>query len=515
MINRSRVQWLGLLGAPVLAVLVYLSLPDSYIGTAGETVALTHAGRATAATGVCMAVWWLSEALPVYATALLPLALFPITGATTIHEAAAPYGHELIYLFMGGFILALSMEKWGLHRRIAFSALSFVGTVPGLIVGAFMLITALMSMWVTNTATTIMMLPIAVSVIGLMGGGSQDDDPTVHGRAKLAGDRNFVLCLLLGIAYAASIGGIGTIIGTAPNLFLVSFIKNQLGVEISFVSWMAIGVPVTLSFLPLTWLALTRFVFPLSIKKIEGGEALIRDARSKLGPMHRGEWWTLAVFLLAALFWIFRPLLAGIHFGGWQPFAGLTDPGIAITAALLLFVIPIDIENREFVMDWDTAVRLPWGLLVLFGGGLSLAAAIDNNGVSQFLGSLSGLAAGMPSLLIVLIIVALVIFLTELTSNTATTATLVPILAAVAPGLGLDPLVLIVPAGIAASCAFMLPVATPPNAIVFGSGLVRIPDMSRAGIWLNVLGIGLITALMYLVAMPFLGVKLAFLTGGS
>jgi len=278
---------------------------------------------------------------------------------------------------------------------------------------------------------------------------------------------------------------------------------------------MAIGVPITLSFLPLTWLALTRFVFPLSIKKIEGGEALIRDARSKLGPMQRGEWWTLAVFLLAASFWIFRPLLAGVHFGGWQPFAGLTDPGIAITAALLLFVIPIDIENREFVMDWDTAVRLPWGLLVLFGGGLSLAAAIDNNGVSQFLGSLSGLAAGMPSLLIVLIIVALVIFLTELTSNTATTATLVPILAAVAPGLGLDPLVLIVPAGIAASCAFMLPVATPPNAIVFGSGMVRIPDMSRAGIWLNVLGIGLITALMYLVAMPFLGVKLAFLAGGG
>ncbi len=515
LISRSQIQWWGMLSGPVAALLIYLLLPDSYTTAADKWVPLTQAGRATAAIGIWMAIWWLTEAIPVYATALLPLALFPLTGAATIEETASRYGDDLIFLFMGGFILALAMEKWGLHKRIAFSALTLVGSDPRRIIGAFMLITAFISMFVMNTSTTIMMLPIAVSIIGLLGFRGRDNEGPEQTKATHDEARNFSLCLLLGIAYAASIGGIGTKIGTAPNGILLAFIKDRLGIDISFAQWMAIGVPVVLAFLPLAWLVLTRLIFPLKSARLEGSEALIRNAHAALGKIDRGEVLTLFVFLFAAVFWIARPVLVEITLAGYQPFGGVTDAGIAIVAALCLFAIPVDIRRREFVMDWETAVRLPWGVLVLFGGGLSLAAAVDNNGVSEFLGSLSSQLTGLPAVAIILLVVAMLIFLTELTSNTATTATLIPVLAAVAPGLGLDPLVLIVPAGIAASCAFMLPVATPPNAIVFGTGLVRIPEMSRAGIWLNLIGIVLITTLMYLVAMPLLGVKVAVLAGGG
>jgi sodium-dependent dicarboxylate transporter 2/3/5 len=359
-------------------------------------------------------------------------------------------------------------------------------------------------MWVSNTATAIMLLPVATSVIGLVA-----RQHGVAGVEEAIADRdgplrNFALCLLLGIAYAASIGGMGTPIGTPPNVLLLSYVKSHLDLEISFVRWMGVALPLVVVFLPLTWLLLTRVLYPLRLSHIEGGGRLVRDALRALGPMVRAERIVLVVFLLAAASWITRPLLVAIEVGGRHPLAGLSDAGIAMGAAMLLFVAPAERAPRRFVLDWETAMRLPWGILVLFGGGLSLAAAIQSNGVGELLASQVVGLAGTPSLLIVLFVLILIVFLTELTSNTATAATLIPILAALAPGLGVEPLLLIVPAALAASCAFMLPVATPPNAIVFGSGLVRIADMSRAGFWLNWLGIALITLLAYAVVLPVL-----------
>lgn len=315
---------------------------------------------------------------------------------------------------------------------------------------------------------------------------------------------NFAICLLLGIAYGASIGGIGTPIGTPPNLFLASFMKANLGREVSFVRWMAVALPLIAVFLPVTWLLLTRVLYPIRIRHIEGVAVLIRSSHAELGAMSRVEKITLAVFLLAAVLWVTRPLLSKLELAGGHPLAGLSDAGIAMLAALILFVTPVSRHAGPFALDWATAVRLPWGILILFGGGLSLAAAIQANGLGELVGSQVTALAGTPPWLIVAGVVTSIVFLTELTSNTATTATLIPILAALAPALGLDPIMLIVPAAIAASCAFMLPVATPPNAIIFGSGRVTIPQMSRAGFWLNWIAVVLITLLTYAVAMPLL-----------
>jgi sodium-dependent dicarboxylate transporter 2/3/5 len=497
--ERRRSQQWGLLAGPLLAALAWLALPDAYPGLDGELVPFAGAGRTTAAVAVWMATWWLSEAISVYATALLPLVLLPLLSATSMQEAASPYAHELIFLFMGGFLIALTMERWGLHRRIALVALRLVGARPDHIVGGFMAVTALLSMWVSNTATAVMMLPVAISVIALVYGegraASPDDGPP---------PRNFALGLLLGIAYGASIGGMATPIGTPPNLFLLSYVGAELGRQISFVRWMGIGLPLVAVFLPVAWLLLTKVVYPIRLGPVEGGRALFRSALAELGPMSRGERSVLAVFLLASVLWITRPVLAGLELAGARPLAGLSDAGIAMLAAMLLFVTPAERRGGRFVLDWETAVKLPWGILVLFGGGLSLAAAIQANGVGELLaGQVAGLA-GVPPVLIVVGVVAGIVFLTELTSNTATTATLIPVLAALAPGLGLEPLLLIVPAALAASCAFMLPVATPPNAVVFGSGQVRLPEMSRAGLVLNLVAIALIPLLTFAVAMPLL-----------
>jgi sodium-dependent dicarboxylate transporter 2/3/5 len=352
-----------------------------------------------------------------------------------------------------------------------------------------MVVTAALSMWVSNTATAIMMLPVALSVIDLVArqagaGAHPETDPLT---------RNFALCLMLGIAYGASIGGVATPIGTPPNLFLLSFAREQLGRDISFARWLGVGLPLALLFLPIAWVLLTRVLYPIGLGRVEGADLLVQRELTALGPISRPERITLAVFAAASGLWITRPLL---------PVAGLGDAGIAMLAALALFVARVDRERA--VLDWETAVKLPWGILVLFGGGLSLAAAIRSNGVGELLGAQVAGLAGAPALLVVLLVVAGIIFLTELTSNTATTATLIPILAALAPGLGLDPLLLAVPAALAASCAFMLPVATPPNAVVFGSGHVTIAEMSRAGLWLNVVGIALIPLVTWVFALRLL-----------
>ncbi len=510
---KSTVQWIGLVTGPLLALLLYSLLPHAYANSEGEVVAFSNAGRATMALAAWMAVWWMTEAVELYATALLPLVALPITGASAVREAAAPYAHELIFLFMGGFLIALAMQRWGLHRRLALRALRAAGDHPAGIVACFMGVTAFFSMWVSNTATAVMMLPIALSIIGLV---EQVEPGSVGVGAANGGVENggpgsrkrphFALCLLLGIAYAASIGGIGTIIGTPPNVFLASFIQSSLGQEISFVRWMGVGLPLVAVFLPLAWLMLTRVLYPVRGERIEGSREVTERAYRELGAMSRGEMVVLVVFLLAALSWITRPLLVRVQVGDLHPLAGLSDPVIAMVAALALFVVPVDVKRRVFVMNWDTAVKLPWGILLLFGGGLSLAAAIRSNGVGEYIGHQLAFLSGIPTLLLVMAVIALVIFLTELTSNTATTATFIPILAALSPVFDLHPYMLIVPAAIAASCAFMLPVATPPNAIVFGSGHVTIQQMIRAGFWLNLLGVVLITVLVYTVMMWMLGI---------
>lgn len=515
---KTTVQWIGLVAGPLLAALLYSQLPHAYANSADETIEFSNAGRATMALAAWMAVWWMTEAVELYATALLPLVALPMTGASAVREAAAPYAHELIFLFMGGFLIALAMQRWGLHKRLALKALRAAGDHPAGIVACFMGVTAFFSMWVSNTATAVMMLPIALSIIGLVeqvepgsvgvGAGNDDkgNDGAGYGGSGSKTRPHFALCLLLGIAYAASFGGIGTIIGTPPNVFLASFIQSSLGEEISFVRWMGVGLPLVAVFLPLTWLMLTRVLYPVRGERIEGSREVTERAYQELGAMSRGERVVMAVFLLAALSWITRPLLVQVQIGGLQPLAGLSDPVIAMVAALALFVVPVDVKRRVFVMNWDTAVKLPWGILLLFGGGLSLAAAIRANGVGEYIGHQLGFLSGIPTLLLVMAVIALVIFLTELTSNTATTATFIPILAALSPVFDLHPYMLIVPAAIAASCAFMLPVATPPNAIIFGSGHVTIQQMIRAGFWLNLTGVVLITLLVYTVMMRMLGV---------
>jgi sodium-dependent dicarboxylate transporter 2/3/5 len=487
----------GLLAGPVSGLFVYLLLPDSYTGTDGILQQLPLPARATAGVATLMAMWWMTEAIPVYATALLPLALFPLFGISDMHSTALAYGNEIIYLFLGGFILALSLERWGLHRRIAINALATVGSNPHAIIGAFMAVSAFLSMWVTNTAATIMLLPVALSIIRLL--------PDSTGGSI---DASFGLCLLLGIAYASSIGGMGTIIGTAPNVFAVSFISENLGRQIGFIEWMRFALPLVILFVPLAWVVLTRVAFPLTTAEIPEAAAILKKERASLSPWSRGEISTLCVFLVTAAAWIFRPLLNELEFGATRPFEELSDPGVAVMAALLLFLIPVDFRRREFLMNWETALRLPWGLLILFGGGLALAAALVTSGFSQYLANLSGGLGGLPAWAIILAVTATVVFLTELTSNTATTATIIPILLAVSAGLNLQPLLLIMPAVFAASCAFMLPVATPPNAIVFGSNLIGIKQMSRAGFWLNLAAIALITIATYAIIMPALGVLL-------
>lgn len=503
--KRSNIQLLGLFTAPFFALAIYFFLPETYQNSYGQIVRFTHAGKITAATGVWMALWWMTEAIPVYATSLLPIALLPATGAASIKQACAPYGHELIFLFMGGFILALSMQRWELHKRISFFVLRLVGAKPNKIVAGFMGITAVLSMWVSNTATAVMMLPIALSVIDLViSKENNSPENTQYHMPENDNGQNFAICMMLGIAYSASIGGIGTLIGTPPNLFMASYIKNSIGIEISFVKWMGIGLPLVFVFVPIVWLLMTRVLYPIQNIQIKSGAEFAKTAYQKLGPMSRGEWITFTIFIIAASSWIFRPLLTKIEWNGLRIFSGVTDTGIAIVAALSLFVIPVDIKKRVFVMNWETAVKLPWGLLILFGGGLSLAASIKANGVGELIGNQVYGFSGMHSIFIVMSVSAIMIFLTELSSNTATTATLIPVLAAIAYGMGFHPLYLIVPATISASCAFMLPVATPPNAIIFGSGHVTIPQMCKAGLWLNIIGILLITGLTYAIAIPLL-----------
>jgi solute carrier family 13 (sodium-dependent dicarboxylate transporter), member 2/3/5 len=472
------IQRAGLLLGPALGVLILLLPPPS---------GLDPMGWRTAAVTVLMAVWWMTEAIPIPATALLPLALFPVLGILPMSAASAPYANPLIFLFLGGFLLALAMERWNLHRRIALGIMDQVGTGPRNLVLGFMVATAFLSMWISNTATAAMMFPLGVAVATLL-------RPTgVHPPAPLG------TALMLGIAYGASIGGVATLIGTPPNAIFAAAAAEILGQPIGFLQWMTIGVPLALVFLPMAWILLVRVLHPLPARAMHGGDAiddLLANERGALGPMGRGERSVAVIFCLTALAWIFRePKTVGtLRIPGLEDVVpGVSDAGIAILAGVILFVLPVRFRTGEFVLDWETGRRVPWGVLLLFGGGLSLARAMESSGLADWIGGgVLGLAA-LPPWVLIMGVATVFVLLTEVTSNTATATMAMPILAGIAAGLNVEPATLMATAALATSMAFMLPVATPPNAIVFASDDVTIPLMARAGLWMNLLSIGLVS----------------------
>ncbi len=469
-------QILGLLGGALIFVIL-LALP--------APAGLEPAGWHTAAVAALMAVWWMTEAIPIPATALIPLALFPILGVLDMPAAAGPYANELIFLFMGGFFLAVAMQRWGLHRRLALGILASVGTKPSTLVLGFMLATAFLSMWISNTATAAMMLPIALAV------GERFRPPGLDPDAPFP----FGIAMMLGVAYASSIGGVATLIGTPPNAVLAGAAQEMLGVHIGFLQWMKVGVPVAVVMLPSAWLLLVKFLYPPG--ELHGDVAGVIEAeRHALGPMSKGERAVAVVFVLTALAWIMRqPKDFGfVQIPGLSSFSPLvSDATIAMTAAVLLFIIPLNLKKGEFVLDWEHGRRIPWGVLVLFGGGLSLARAMADSGLAAWIGGAVSALGGMPIWLVAFLVAALFIGLTEITSNTATSTMAMPVMAGAAVGLGAPPLVLMTTAALASSMAFMLPVATPPNAIVFGSGYLTVPQMAKAGFWLNFIAVTMVT----------------------
>lgn len=447
---------------------------------------MSDSARSAAALVVLMAIWWLGEAMPLAVTSLVPAVLGPLLGILPLREAAAPYADRLIFLFLGGFVLALAMERWHLHRRIALNTVLLVGTRPRRLVLGFMIATAFLSAWMSNAATTVLMLPIGISIMRLV-----EDRTENH-----AG--TFGLCLMLGIAYSASIGGVATPIGSPPNATLIAYLHKTYGIELTFSNWFRFALPFVLLFLPIAWLVLTRLVYPIKLREIPGGRQLIRSQRDALGPLSRGEKLVMVSFCVAVIGWIGREPLQAI-WPGIKPFLGkrLDDTSVALFAAVLMFVLPVDLKRGVFVMDWRTASRMPWDVLLLFGGGLSLAACIQASGLDRAVGEMIGKNEHLPHAVILLLVITVSVFLSEITSNTAQANIFLPILGVVATSLNIDPRLMLIPVTFALSCAFMMPMGTPPNALVFSSGRVTIRQMAKAGIVLNIITIALAMLMAY------------------
>lgn len=505
--SSSKLLWaLRALGI-IVAALVWLLL--------GIAQDLSPDARAVAAVATLMAIWWMTEAVPLPVTSLLPIVLLPAFTDTTVSQATAPYASSLVFLFVGGFLIAIAMEKWDLHRRIALLVLDRVGVSPKRIILGMMVASGFLSMWVSNTATTLMMLPIGLSVLALVVESRADDQSAadLHEGLKtgtiseVVDDPNvkmFGVCLVLSIAWSATMGGLGTLLGSPPNAIVAAYAANELDRPIGFLEWMMLGVPLAAIFICVGWWLMVNVLYRFDLDSIPGGREMIRKEMADLGRMKQGEKMVAAVFGSAAFLWVVPGLLAGIPGLGFL--GDFNDTAIAIAAGISLFLLPGRGRN-EMVLTWNDAEDgLPWGVLLLFGGGLSLASSVASSGLDDWFGSQVGGLGSLPTVLLIATVVLIVLFLTEITSNTATAATFIPVLGGVAIGIGAAPLSLLIPAAFAATCAFMLPVGTPPNAIVFGTGNVTIGQMMRGGVVLNITGVILITAIFYLLGGLVLGI---------
>lgn len=475
--NRFLRSLILLSGPLIFLLLQIIEKPESMPETAWDVLGIT----------LWMAIWWVTEVIPIAVTALLPIILFPLTGALSIDATTASYGHKYVFLYLGGFIIAVAIERWNLHRRIALIIINFIGSNIKFIILGFMVATAFLSMWISNTATSVMMLPIGTAIISQLkdDAGTSRDENAIFGKA-----------LMLAIAYSASIGGIATLIGTPPNLVFAGVVEEIYGIKISFLEWTMLGLPISAVLLAICWKYLTSMAFRIDKMEFPGGQAEIARLKNSLGRIAKQEKRVLAVFGLTAFFWITRSFLLT----PFLPF--IDDTIIALVAAVSLFIIPAG-KGMGNLITWEEAVKIPWGIILLFGGGMALAKAFGDSGLAVWIGQQLVNLENLPLLLLIVVLVTAVNFLTEVTSNLATTAMLMPILATMALALNVHPYMLMVSATLAASCAFMLPVATPPNAVVFGSGHLRIPDMMRSGLWMNLLSIILISFFIYYM-LPFI-----------
>jgi sodium-dependent dicarboxylate transporter 2/3/5 len=504
--------WAGFIAAVPAALLVY-AVMDSQ-------TQLEHRAVATAAIGTLIGILWITEAIPLAATSLLPLVLFPLFGVLDFKEAAAPYADNLVYVYFGGFFIALAIERWQLHRRLALHTLRLVGTRPAFLVGGLMLATAVISMWISNTATTAMMLPLGLSLVKLI---SEQAAQHPKGGLQESDAANFATSMMLGIAYAATIGGLGTLIGTPTNTTFAAEAR-KVGLEVGFAQWSIFATPLAALYLLITWILLTRIMFRLPDIHVETGGKMIRSELANLGPPSRGEMVVTCVFLATASLWLLREPLVKWPWllERWPGVAKLDDGIIALLGALALFAIPIYPSRGVFAINWETAKRMPWGVLLLFGGGLSLATAVTKSKLADWIGQQVQIAATsdagqwivehspIPNVLPLLLVVAVtatVIFASEFTSNVATVAAFLPIMYSVSQGLDADPLLLMVATTVAASYAFMLPVGTPPNAIAFGTGYIKQTQMMRVGLVLNLLGVVLIPMAVYTLGKWVLGIR--------
>lgn len=442
---------------------------------------LSEAAIAILASTAWMAIWWITEAIPIAMTSLLPIVLFPLSGGMELSTTTASFGHKYIFLYMGGFIIAIAIEKWNLHKRIALNIINIIGSDIKKIILGFMVATAFLSMWISNTATAVMMLPIGIAIISQL----KDNPHTVENETRLFGK-----ALMLAIAYSASIGGIATLIGTPPNLVLAGVVLNTYGYEITFFQWFLFGFPIAVLLLFICWKYLTSYAYNFKQMEFPGGKTEIKRLLKLLGKISYEEKIVAIIFGTTAFFWITRSFI----FVKFIP--KLDDTIIAIIFAIALFLIPTK-DKKQQLMAWEDAVKLPWGIILLFGGGLAIANGFESTGLAVWLGNQMTVFEGLTTIILIVILVAAINFLTEITSNTATTAMILPVLAPMAMTVDIHPFILMVGAAVAASCAFMLPMATPPNAIVFGSGYLRIPDMAGKGFVMNILSIIIVTLFVY------------------
>ena len=483
--NKSKL--IPLVLGPSLALLLYFLLPEQYTSSADTLEVFSHSGRACAGIVLWMAIWWFTEAVPIAVTSLLPIVLFPMFGVMGSSDTLKEYANGTIFLFLGGFLIAAGIARWHLDRRIALLTIRLVGTKPQQIILGLLLATSFISAWVSNTATAAMMVPIALAVLKVVRS-TREDVPIDQA------EHNFGICVLLAVAYGASLGGVLTLIGTPPNGIFARFVEQTYGTPVNFLDWMLIAFPIVLVMVVVTHLLMTKVLFRELVSELPGGKEWVMHEYSKLGPMSRGEKIVLTVFVSAALLWCFGPMIRAIQIGDLMPFKPLSDTVISMTAGIILFVIPVDNKHGIHALDWSSASEtVAWDVLLLFGGGLSMAAAIQKTGLADIIGAQATFLSALPEAAAIGGLTTLTVFASEFTSNTALAATMMPLVSAVADSTGMHPEALLVATTFGASLAFMMPVGTPPNAIIFGTGRIRIGEMIKAGFWLNVCGILVVT----------------------